>query len=300
VTARRSPLKRKTPGARPLTTAVLGRHPLPRLDNSADKEMRGQVLVVGSSRTVPGAALLTGVAALRAGAGKLKLAVPRSLGAAIGVAVPESGIIALAETADGAPRFGAALRGAVARAAAVVVGPGLLAGTGAKLARDVLKLPRTALLILDAGALGAVRRDVKIARRGGTVVLTPNYREMAELAGVSLRKLEAEPLEIARAVAAATGAMVILKSEITHIVTPAGEAWVHEGGMPGLATSGSGDVLAGAIAGLAARCGDPVTACLWGVAAHARAGAALARRIGAVGFLARELAAEIPGTLRRA
>jgi hydroxyethylthiazole kinase-like uncharacterized protein yjeF len=269
------------------------------LDNGADKEMRGPVLVIGSSAAVPGAALLTGLAALRAGAGKLKLAVPRTLAVAMGLAAPESGIVALAETNAGEPRFNAArLAPSLARAAAVVVGPGLLAdGGGSALARAALMAPRGGPLILDAGALKVVRGQTKIAPRGQPVIITPNYREMAELADVPLKTLEADPLKAARSLAAASGAFVILKSEITHVVTPAGEAWVHAGGMPGLATSGSGDVLAGIIAGLAARCGDPLTACLWGVSAHARAGRRLSRRIGPVGFLARELLAEIPRAL---
>lgn len=287
--------------ATPLTAAVLRKYALPRLDKGADKEMRGPVLVIGSSRTVPGAALLTGVAALRAGAGKLLIAAPRSLAMELGLAAPESGIIPLVETNSGDPRAGSALRYGLANAAAAVVGPGLLAlGGGGALARAVLNLPCSGPLILDAGALQAVRPNAKLPRRGPAVILTPNYREMAELTRMPLTRLEADPLKVARAVARTTGAFVILKSEITHVVTPAGAAWVHVRGMPGLATSGSGDVLAGVIAGLAARCGDALTACLWGVAAHARAGARLSRRIGAIGFLARELLEEIPGALRKA
>jgi NAD(P)H-hydrate repair Nnr-like enzyme with NAD(P)H-hydrate dehydratase domain len=69
--------------------------------------------------------------------------------------------------------------------------------------------------------------------------------------------------------------------------------------VPGLATSGSGDVLAGLVAGLLARGAEPAQAAVWAVALHARAGAALARRFGPLGYLARELAAEVPALMER-
>jgi len=78
---------------------------------------------------------------------------------------------------------------------------------------------------------------------------------------------------------------------------PDGKAWRYAGGVPGLATSGSGDVLAGVIAGLLARGGAPVQAAAWGVFLHGEAGRRLARRLGRLGFLARELLDEIPGVL---
>ncbi|RXE22870.1 NAD(P)H-hydrate dehydratase, partial [Xanthomonas perforans] len=80
---------------------------------------------------------------------------------------------------------------------------------------------------------------------------------------------------------------------------PDGALWVHRGGVPGLGTSGSGDTLAGFIAGFAARGSDALTAALWGVFVHAAAGKQLAKRIGTVGFLAREIPPEVPGILDR-
>ncbi|PPU04433.1 hypothetical protein XarjCFBP8253_01905, partial [Xanthomonas arboricola pv. juglandis] len=87
--------------------------------------------------------------------------------------------------------------------------------------------------------------------------------------------------------------------EVPFIAGPDGVVWMHRGGASGLGTSGSGDVLAGLIAGFAARGCDALTAALWGVFVHAAAGRQLARRIGPVGFLARELGLEVPGILDR-
>jgi ADP-dependent NAD(P)H-hydrate dehydratase len=83
--------------------------------------------------------------------------------------------------------------------------------------------------------------------------------------------------------------VVALKGPVTFIATPQGQMWQHEGGNCGLGTSGSGDTLAGAIGGLAARGASLEQACAWGVAIHAMAGERLSAELGPVGFLAREL-----------
>ena len=89
-------------------------------------------------------------------------------------------------------------------------------------------------------------------------------------------------------------AIVALKGGETYIATPEGELFRYDSGDVGLATSGSGDTLAGVIAGLVARGSSPLEATLWAVFLHGSAGNRLARRIGRVGYLARELLDEIP------
>jgi len=92
---------------------------------------------------------------------------------------------------------------------------------------------------------------------------------------------------------------VVMKGPLTYVVAPSGQAWRNEGGGPGLGTSGSGDVLAGLIAGFAARGASALDAALWGVWVHGQAGARLAGSVGSLGFLARELGAEVPAILDR-
>src|ERR687894_1584914 len=106
------------------------------------------------------------------------------------------------------------------------------------------------------------------------------------------------PLPHARKAASLLKVVVVLKGGRTHIVTPQGEAWTYAEGSVGLATSGSGDVLAGIVAGLLARGAPPAEAAIWGVALHGEAGNRLSRRVGPLGFLARELLDEIPGVMR--
>ena len=93
-------------------------------------------------------------------------------------------------------------------------------------------------------------------------------------------------------------AVVVMKGARTWIVDPQGARWLYEGGGVGLATSGSGDVLAGIVVGLLERGVEPLTAALWGVFLHGEAGKQLAASVSPVGFLARELSGEVPGLLR--
>ena len=92
---------------------------------------------------------------------------------------------------------------------------------------------------------------------------------------------------------------MLAKGVTSHVVHPDGRAWTYSGGAPGLGVSGSGDVLAGIIGGLLSRGADPLAALLWGVWLHGEAGAELARSIAPIGFLAREIAEQVPALLPR-
>ena len=122
--------------------------------------------------------------------------------------------------------------------------------------------------------------------------------EMAHLSGEGKEELQGHPQACACRHAAAWNAVVALKGATSCIAAPDGRCWTHRSQSPGLGTSGSGDVLAGIIAGLAARGCPPEQAAAWGVALHARAGEVLARRTGSLGYLARELAAEVPAVMQ--
>lgn len=288
--------------ATPVTGDLLRGMPLPRPGQDGDKEERGRVLVIGGSREVPGAALLAGVAALRAGAGKLQIATNRSIAPSLALAVPEALVAGLPETAAGGIAPGAAedLLRRVARCDAVLIGPGMMdeEAVAALTARLLSEAPATAF-VLDAGALIELARlQEPLRRHGGRVVATPHAGEMAALLGVSREAVIADPLGTARQAAAMLQVVVVLKGGRTHIVTPQGAAWTYAEGRVGLATSGSGDTLAGIVVGLLARGAPPIEAALWGVLLHGEAGNRLAQRLGPLGFLARELLAEIPGLLR--
>lgn len=276
--------------------------PLPSLDAVSDKDARGRVLVVGGGAEVPGAVVLTGLAALRVGAGKLQLAAAAGYAVSLAFAVPEARVITVAASADGdlAPAAARDLADAVTRSDAVIVGPGMMdeAGAGA-LAAGLIAAGTGAGFVLDAAAMTALAPQAAHAL-AGRLILTPHAGEMAALSGLTKAAVEADPLAAARGIAQAFRSVVVMKGAETFVVSPDGRAWLHRGGVVGLATSGSGDVLAGAIGGLLARGASPVAAAVWGVRLHARAGARLGRSVGTVGFLARELLAELPRALTEA
>lgn len=276
---------------REVTLALLRAWPLPSAADSDSKEDRGRVLVVGGSTEIPGGVLLAATAALRAGAGKLQVATARDAALPLAVAMPEAMVMPLPCNARGdIVRVSAQLRKAARHAHAIAIGSGM-PSTGAT--RDVASALLQAAggtVLLDAGALDAARGDVQ-------PILTPHSGEMAKLIGEDVDVVVAQAGTIAREVSAEQNVIVVLKGATTHIAHPDGRAWVHHGGVAGLGTSGSGDVLAGLIAGLAARGATAEQAAVWGVSLHARAGRRLSQRIGVVGFLAREIAAEVPSLL---
>src|SRR3954471_10560640 len=286
-----------------VTRALLHRRPLPPLANDDDKEARGRVLVIGGSMLIPGAIVLAGVAALRAGAGKLQMATIRSAALGLGLAVPESLVFALPQTRTGnivGNRAAAKLTPYLSAANAVLVGPGMASGRSVHqlVAALVAHIGNAATLVLDGAAAIALRQDEQLLKRlSGRAVLTPHAGEIASLTGLDKRHVEKHAAVIAQRVAAKFGATVVLKGAPSWIAEPGGELFRFAGGSVGLGTSGSGDALAGIVAGLAARGATPSTAALWGVWAHAASGARLARRIGKVGFLARELLVDVPAVL---
>lgn len=268
-----------------VTEALLRSWGLP--DPGDSKKSRGDLVVVGGSRASPGAVLLTGEAALRVGAGRVALAVPQSIDAHVGIALPEAGIVALPDDADDPLEGELAER--IASADAVLLGPGFsdAAETRATLLAVAAVGPR--LLVLDAFALG-ILGDVDRSALPTPLVLNPNKEEAGILLGRPLDDQEDDVREIARRFDGVVNCYGV-------VADPDARTWRVDEGDAGLATSGSGDVLAGAIAGFAARGVEPAQAAVWGAWAHGRAGRLLGARLG-LGFLARELARELPLALR--
>jgi hydroxyethylthiazole kinase-like uncharacterized protein yjeF len=276
----------------PLTTEFLRTWPLP-LDPSHDKHDRGTVLVIAGSANTAGAALLAGIAALRAGAGRLQIATVERAAAALGAAVPEALVQGVPATPEGAldPAASIALLAdRIGRADAVLLGPGFddLDATR-RLLEGVLPLAAPeAVVVLDALALAALSRTVTSTVRG-RLAFTPNRQEAAALVPQELSRLEDG--ELASSAAHEHGATITLSG---HVAAPDGRRWISETALPGLGTSGSGDVLAGLVAGAAARCGDAAQAACWGTYLHVATGSRLGARVGSVGYLARELLEEVP------
>ncbi|MCR2810992.1 MULTISPECIES: NAD(P)H-hydrate dehydratase [unclassified Microbacterium] len=251
------------------------------------KKTRGRVMVVGGSRRSPGAVVLAGEAALRVGAGRLGLVVPASVEGQLGVVIPEAAVLSLPQHAS--DPIAEPAHGELEAADAVLLGPGFDNGDETKATLLAVGDVGVRCLVLDAYALG-VLADVPRERLPRDLILNPNQEEAELLLGRELGEdRESDLREIARRFDAVVNCYGV-------IADPHGATWQVPAGGPGLGTSGSGDVLAGAITGFAARGVDPSRAAVWGSWVHARAGDALTERLG-IGFLARDLPAALTASL---
>ncbi|HEY8047972.1 MAG TPA: NAD(P)H-hydrate dehydratase [Ramlibacter sp.] len=284
---------------RDLDASALRDWPAPAVADDADKEVRGRVLVAGGSSEIAGAVQLAAVSALRAGAGKLVIATAQSVAVQMSRAVPEARVIAIRENKDGSFEPGgiAAMDKAFDGLGAVLAGPGLAESPGnVDFIRALLDQCRSVPVVLDAFAMDAV---VEVGRFTQPVLVTPHAGEMAHLLGIAKDEVVRDAQRVARLAASAWNAVVALKGATTWIATPEGACWRHACREPGLATSGSGDVLAGLVAGFAARGLALEQACAWGVVMHAMAGETLSKKMGPLGYLARELPREVPALMKK-
>jgi len=250
---------------------------LPLRDPSGHKGTFGSALVIAGSRGMTGAACLAAEAALRSGAGMVKLLVPASVADLCATKLTEVMVYGLPD--DGRGTFGAESVAAalpfLADADSVLLGSGL-SGTPevATFARDLLP-EIDAPLVLDADGLNAFAAEATEPPerlRSKPAILTPHPGELARLTGKSVAELQDDRPASACAAAERFGAEVVFKGAPTVIASPDGTSDLCSLGNDGLATAGSGDVLAGLLAGLLAQ-GCPVAdASRVGAMVHGRAG----------------------------
>jgi len=291
--------------AGPAPTALdsnwLRQHPLPEPDHHADKNARGRVFIIGGCTRVPGGLLLTAEAALRAGAGKVQVATARSTALALGVAMPEIAVFPIDEDHEGEIAcLHDGLDEFIARSDAIVVGPAMSGAKAAGTALDRLLAAKDGpALVVDAAALMELpSRAAALAARKTPAILTPHIGEMAAMLDCDAAAIEADRPSAVRRAAETFGAVVTLKGSTSLVGDRDGALFAYAGGGVGLATGGSGDVLAGIAAGLAARGAPPLEAALWASWLHGEAGRRCAMEIGPLGFLARELLLQVPGLMK--
>jgi ADP-dependent NAD(P)H-hydrate dehydratase / NAD(P)H-hydrate epimerase len=256
---------------------------LPRRRASAHKGSAGHLLVVAGSPGKTGAAVLVGQSALRSGAGLVTIASTAPGQAALDAKVVE---LMTARYAKGAEVDGdeavAALTKLAEHSQAIAIGPGIPTGDGMHAVVRRLAAAATRPMVLDADALNALGTDAPtvLAAAPAPRVLTPHPAEMGRLTGLSTADVQADRLGVARRLAAATRAIVVLKGARTVIATPDGRAFVSPIACAALATAGSGDVLCGVIGALLASGADPLEAAQIAVFVHGLAGEALSVDLG--------------------
>jgi NAD(P)H-hydrate epimerase len=240
---------------------------------------------------MPGAAILCGEAALRAGAGKVSVATDTSHAGLIAIARPELMARAVSGPDD--------LDSLLGKADVVAIGPGL--GTTAW-ARGLLSqaLRRGLATVLDADALNIVAEDAGgLTKSEAPRIITPHPGEAARLLGRPAADVQADRPGAARALAKQFGAIAVLKGANTLVAAPGSTPTVCTSGNPGMATAGMGDVLTGIIAAFLAQGMTPRDAAVFGVEAHARAGDRAARD-GQRGMLAGDLLGALRGVINPA
>jgi hydroxyethylthiazole kinase-like uncharacterized protein yjeF len=244
--------------------------------------------------------ILAGEAALRAGGGKLQLATAESVAPTVAVTVPESRVLALPETPDGRLATAGADRVVEAAEAAdvVLLGPGFPEPGGAvELMSEILPRLDTSVVVDALASAYITEHPDGLHHLAGRCVLTVNPTELSRILGRDEDEVADDPLGAARDAAVRLRAVVLCGGSEKGVASPDGSAWLVQVGGPGLGISGSGDVQGGIVAGLLARGAEPAQAAVWGAYLHGRAGEVLAVSQGAVGFLARELPAQVPALL---
>lgn len=269
---------------------------LPPRPADSHKGTFGQVLIVAGSYGMAGAALLCARGALRSGAGLVRLAVPRSVYPLLAGALPEAVFLPLPETPQGQLSAEAedVLDEPLRNANAVVMGCGLGRGEAiAQLVGTVCGRARCPV-VLDADGINALSTHMLLAETApAPLILTPHPGEMARLLDVPTAEVQRHREEIARRFADDHGVTLVLKGHRT-LVTASGRALLcNETGNPGMATGGSGDVLAGIIGALVAQGIEPYYAAACGVYLHGAAGDAAAARLSQHAMLPSDLIGEL-------
>lgn len=263
---------------------------LPPRTTDSHKGTYGHVLVLAGSAGKTGAAALAARGALRGGAGLVTVAATSEVLPAIQAFAPE--MMGAAVGGDDPLGVGDlhALLAAAQGKDALVVGPGIARGpqTGALLG-ELFRQVSTPCVV-DADGLNALAEDLRVLEGAeAPLVLTPHPGEMARLLGVGTKEVQRDRVGAARKLAAERRCVVVLKGAGTVIAAPDGTVYVNPTGNPGMATGGSGDVLAGLCGALLAQGLSPVDAAIVAVYAHGLAGDLMARRRGQLGLIASDL-----------
>jgi NAD(P)H-hydrate epimerase len=249
-------------------------------DRDLHKGNCGKVLILAGSKGMAGAAVLCARAALRTGAGLVRVSVPEELFPILQIGVPEATCITRERLFEDLMQY-----------SAIAIGPGL--GDDLKNGNLIKKILYTTdkPVVIDADGLNLLRDDLSAMKNArAKLIITPHPGEAARLLDRKTAEINQDRLASAKGLAAITGAVTVLKGAGSVVATPEGKTYINTTGNPGMATGGSGDVLTGVIAALAGQGLDPEAATVAGVFLHGRAGDLASDRMGEYGLIARDIA----------
>ena len=278
---------------------------LPDRPMSGHKGTFGKALIVGGSTHYVGAPYLAATAAGRVGAGLVTLAVPQSLQMAIAAKAVEPTYLPLPEESPGVPHADAAdliAEQAVKGTRHLLIGPGIgqADSTREMVTRLLLKGGALPPLVIDADGLNVLASSSESwwSEFSQEAILTPHPGEMARLTGRSTKDIQGYRVEIAVESATKWRKIVVLKGAFTVVAYPDGSSRLSPFANSAMATAGTGDVLAGTIAGLLAQGVEPEDAAALGVYLHGLAGERVSAELGEAGMLAGDLLPELPRAIR--
>ncbi len=260
---------------------------LPKRPLTAHKGTNGHLLVVGGSEGMTGAAVLASLAGLRAGCGfvtagvRQDLSIPEKPAEVMLMPWPE-----LIRTWDKFQGF--------------VFGPGLSRLEDGESFLFELLEHAEAPLVIDADGLNLLANNPKLSKQfRQPIVLTPHPGEMSRLTGMSIAEIQADRITVARRFATEWKVTVVLKGARTIIAAPDGRTFINPTGNPGMATAGTGDVLAGIIGGLIAQGLEATNAAIVGTYLHGLAGDIAASQLGPIGIIASDLISVLPNAMKK-
>ncbi len=271
---------------------------LPRRPRDAHKRSGGSVAVLGGSTAITGAPTLTARGAARMGAGYVTVGGPSAVTHALSTTCPEVLTQVVTRGDVLGPDAVAEFEAVLGRADALAIGPGIERGEPQSALLEAVWSKVEIPVVVDADGLNALVGRSEWPRRTGATVLTPHPAELARLLESSVGDISADRPGAARAAASRFGAVVVLKGWRSVVAEPSGRVAVIPTGGAELATAGTGDVLTGAVAALAAAGLDPFAAAWAASYVHGLAGAVAARRLGVAGVLAGDVGEALPEALR--
>ncbi len=261
---------------------------VPNRPDNANKGTMGTLLSICGSFGMAGAAILAGKSALRCGVGLEKLAIPKSIYPIAAGSILESVFLPLSETSDGKisrtniPRLLLEAK----KSTAVLLGCGLSVCDDTKALVKSFVENCTAPMVLDADALNCIADNPEILKkRKSDIIITPHPGEMGRLCGITAKEVNADRVDVALSFAKKYGVITVLKGSGTIIASPNGQALLNTTGNSGMATGGSGDVLAGMTAGLLAQGKSAFDCAAAAVYLHGLAGDFAAEKLGKISML---------------
>lgn len=249
-------------------------------DRDIHKGDCGKILIYAGSKGMAGAAVLCARAALRTGAGLVRVSVPEELFPILQIGIPEATCLSRERLLEDLMQY-----------TAIVIGPGL--GVDAKDGVLIKKILRATdkPVVLDADGLNLLKGELDVMKEArAQLILTPHPGEAARLLERKTAEINGDRLISAMELASRTGSITVLKGAGSVVATPEGKTYINTTGNPGMATGGSGDVLSGIIAALAGQGLDRESAAAAGVYLHGLAGDLAADQMGEYGLIATDIA----------